>query len=354
MLQHGRRGARAAARKRVDGAARSEAPGVEDGPVPRPAPFAAESRSRFGEPAQPPLFGVHAARVRKKALTADARAIKLAHKVCTRTCLDTASLPALLCLAHYSFLVQAEQRSSSVAEAVRHKRAVQRLGAAVDDGVRAMLPPTAPSSSTPRADEAIVHMPRTQHDTPPGTQPSDDDSTQMGTPVAPIDARITALRAATANTATAERHMLNRFGLPASQWHYRGGDLGSDALELIARHFEPTAAQRARAQACRRAAEEKRVFRQMAWVLTQWGPSPAFPEPATPLNGLRPTVVQSARAVACRRAALERREANELSKRRAVREGARRAALAGLAFSWDSNPFLFATASASDTPRQND
>ena len=128
MLQHGRRGARAAARKRVDGAARSEAPGVEDGSVPRPAPFAAESRSRFGEPAQPPLFGVHAAaRVRKKALTADARAIKLAHKVCTRTCLDTASLPALLCLAHYSFLVHAEQRSSSVAEAVRHKRAVQGL-----------------------------------------------------------------------------------------------------------------------------------------------------------------------------------------------------------------------------------
>ena len=138
MLQHGRRGARAAARKRVDGKARSEAPGVEDGSVPRPAPFAAHSRSRFGELAQPPLFGVNAARVRKKALTADARAIKLAHKVCTRTCLDTASLPALLCLAHYSFLVQAEQRSSSVAEAVRYKRAVQRLGAAVDDGVRAL------------------------------------------------------------------------------------------------------------------------------------------------------------------------------------------------------------------------
>ena len=138
MLQHGRRGARAAARKRVDGAARSEAPGVEDGSLPQPAPAAAESRSRFGEPAQPCLFGINATRVRMKAMADSARAIKLAHKVCTRTCLDTASLPALLCLAHYSFLVHAEQRSSSVAEAVRHKRAVQSLGAAVDDGVRAL------------------------------------------------------------------------------------------------------------------------------------------------------------------------------------------------------------------------
>ena len=100
MLQHGRRGARAAARKRVVGAALSEAPGVEDGFVPRPAPLAVESRSRFGEPAQPPLFGVHAARVRKKARTASARAIKLAHKVCTRTCLERVWLHALLCWAN--------------------------------------------------------------------------------------------------------------------------------------------------------------------------------------------------------------------------------------------------------------
>ena len=137
MLQHGRRGARAAARKRVDGAARSEAPGVEDGSLPQPAPAAAESRSRFGEPAQPRLFGINATRVRMKAMADSARAIKLAHKVCTRTCLERVWLHALLCWANYSFLVQAEQRSSNVAEAVRYKRAAQGSGAAVDDRVRA-------------------------------------------------------------------------------------------------------------------------------------------------------------------------------------------------------------------------
>ena len=137
MLQHGRRGARAAARKRVDGAARSEAPGVEDGSLHQPAPAAAESRSRFGEPAQPRLFGINATRVRMKAMADSARAIKLAQKVCTRTCLERVWLHALLCWANYSFLVQAEQRSSNVAEAVRYKRAAQGSGAAVDDRVRA-------------------------------------------------------------------------------------------------------------------------------------------------------------------------------------------------------------------------
>ena len=123
----------------------------------------------------------------------------------------------------------------------------------------------------------------------------------MSIPVDPVEARhvlgnpmrIQVLEAALTNTASAERRFLQHLGFRTSWWHDRDGDLGRDVLALIERHLEPTPAQRARAQACRRAAEERRVFRQMAWVAAQWGQGHLYPEPATALNGLAPTAAQS-------------------------------------------------------------